>query len=1492
MLQPKMSSIYRSITSSGVWLSVLLAACTPLPCDLDGDGMCPPADCNDADPNDGGCSPNPGGTATPSPALTPTRPPVGTPTAAPTAAPTGTPTDAPTGTPAHSQPPEPTLMQTGTPANTPEHSPVPTSPPEASETPAPTATPEPVPCTDADDDHACAGVGPSADCNDDDPRIYPGAPERCNAEDDNCDGIVDTPELKYWYRDVDGDGFGVEADHTIGTCLTVAGYSLARGDCDDSDTGTHPGAPDSDGDGIDQDCGGTDALEPSVGLEASTFVDLQAAIDATSPGTILWVGPGQYPVLALSLKGKTFVLRSTHREDETILDAERLGQILLIEQGSSAGTEVDGFTLTRGYSNDYNATDFPGIAVDMTQAEALLRNLHVTDNHVEFGYIAKVEFSRLSADNLVVNENWAAQGVALEMFYSGGTLDHLAVFNNDAPGLSVSNWSSSNSPVKIRHSTIAYNRSEDNTAGLSLYCGGAAEITDTILAENGPLNYLSYCNGGDEIANLPAVISFSSHHNRVGRQQEVGPSSELLMFTDPQFLVAPGSLPESVADLRLRPGSKLRDAGTEGEQDPDGSRIDIGYYGGPNADWRVYFDDDQDGLFDDWEWRHGLDSTLPDDSHDADGDGLDNAAELANALLPDLPDMDGDGYLDGEELEQDRDPFNRFSQPGIEGLVTIRVPEDYPTLKAAIDAITLDGVIQLTSFSLEEPILMRGKDITLRSSTQAIADIELGTMAQLRVIQGTLTLEDLRLKPFAIDQATAFPDSVLRLTGANTQLHNVSIEGIRSTTPLIVSTSSTLDATVLSLMGNEYQYGYGDMLSFTNTDISLHQLRLTGNRNGSVYLAGSKAIFSQCVMTENENESYLVSAAMNSDVTMVNCNLSYNMGLAIRNYTSKMSLLNSLIAKNLSVGLGGYSGPGVGGVLHSNGALNIVNSIIAYNSGSNLSVSSDSDLAQVSLAYSVLYSPVAPYHNLSSLPATVLEVDPLFMRRTPLLDHSDDFHLRPTSPLKDAGDPSSTDPDGTRADIGLYGGPASDFSGYQDDDHDGLYDDWEAQFGLDPMRSNALEDPDSDGLSNSVELNNGLNPTLADTDGDTALDGVEISANTDPLNPCKVPGSEALRPIHVPEDYPTVQDAINAIPDEGTILIAPGVYTENHGIFFQTLALEGTDGPLSTILEGAGLRTLTVMQSTVSLHGLTIQGGNAIHGGGLLLSYADGELSSLILQQNHADILGGGSRINASNVNMKHSVIRQNEAMSNDTGFGGGVSAQSSQSVFQNVLFEDNVAYKYGGAMCHTGDSTRLNQCTVINNSTSLPPAGGGIVYAASGLEIDNSILAYNYGGNVVYFQLSGALPPSLRYTDLYNPSGYLGSVVGFVPDPSNPTNEPGFLHYSADGSPSSAHLSSRSRLINVGDPSVCSSFDGSGCDADGSRADLGMYGGAAGAAWDMDADGLPDWFWPGDWSSAPAPFSSTDYDCDDWNPTSASCESIADPARVSFTSLQGAAWH
>ena len=96
------------------------------------------------------------------------------------------------------------------------------------------------------------------DCDDFRALVNPAADEVCNGGDDNCDGTIDEEDAlgcTDYYRDDDGDGWGLTAD-TSCLCAPAAPYdTTADGDCDDADGAVNPGAAEICNQ-IDDDCNG------------------------------------------------------------------------------------------------------------------------------------------------------------------------------------------------------------------------------------------------------------------------------------------------------------------------------------------------------------------------------------------------------------------------------------------------------------------------------------------------------------------------------------------------------------------------------------------------------------------------------------------------------------------------------------------------------------------------------------------------------------------------------------------------------------------------------------------------------------------------------------------------------------------------------------------------------------------------------------------------------------------------------------------------------------------------------------------------------------------------------------------------------------------------------------------------------------------------------------------------------------------------------------
>ena len=684
--------------------------------------------------------------------------------------------------------------------------------------------------------------------------------------------------------------------------------------------------------------------------------------------------------------------------------------------------------------------------------------------------------------------------------------------------------------------------------------------------------------------------------------------------------------------------------------------------------------------------------------------------------------------------------------------------------------------------------------------------------------------------------------------------------------------------------------------------------------------------------------------------------------------------------------LAGNSAGQGGGLYLESASPTLKNSILAYNQPLNLYADVEST---PSLSYTNVYQAYGASHNLVSVPASVTTLEPGFVAYSYDGDASnDDLHLKPTSPLINAGDastctssdPSGCDPDGSLPDLGAFGGAKADGSYYEDSDQDGLYDGWElAQ--VDNLTTLAgQQDADADGLTNAQELQLGTSPDVKDSDGDGALDGAEVAQSKDPLNPCSVPGMSGLMALAVPSSgYPTVQSALNAIPTgkEGAVTLAAGTFNENLTLYQKSVTVQGA-GQSQTVLDGQDRdHVWKAMHAWLKLSDVTIQNGLSQTGGGMHLEETGGALENLTVQSNDAypvpsayDVdtsgsvsgQGGGMYLKHSAPSLRHVTFKGNSAssrnpyvwsatlssrsygqgggmylvaaspllehvrfdgnqvlgldtdsMDNDygngsgagmylkdasptlrhvsvtnnladggygDGYGGGIYMQGGSPVLEHVSITGNRAEGdsygagIGGGMYLVSTSPTLVQVSVTGNSASGQYSwGGGIYMDSSTLSFENSILAYNRADRLaanLYEETYDATPSTFSAHNalIYNPSGWMADNL--TPVGTYLTVEPKFLRYAdSNGAscspgtsltclPSNLHPALGSPLINAGDPAEM--------DVDGSIADIGVFGGEGGDEWDVDMDGVPDYFWPGEWSNAPVGFNAEDYDRDDVN--------------------------
>jgi hypothetical protein len=238
--------------------------------------------------------------------------------------------------------------------------------------------------------------------------------------------------------------------------------------------------------------------------------------------------------------------------------------------------------------------------------------------------------------------------------------------------------------------------------------------------------------------------------------------------------------------------------------------------------------------------------------------------------------------------------------------------------------------------------------------------------------------------------------------------------------------------------------------------------------------------------------------------------------------------------------------------------------------------------------------------------------------------------------------------------------------------------------------------------------------------------------------------------VYQNSEFHSIQTALDSCSDGDTVIVGPGVYSENI-TWPQTkgIHLLSDLGPVHTTIQAAidssVISMLTKVDSSTVIQGFTIRNGNATNGGGILCVRASPVIRDNVIIQNFASSNGAGVYCVQSRAIIQKNIIRCNNA----SFCGGGVYAGnlSLVKIRDNTISQNN-ALQGGGVMIH--HSTAAVYRNNISNNT------GGIYFHNARGTIDSCTISYNNGYGIYNVSYKKNLPvPSVHFCNIFDNTDY-----------------------------------------------------------------------------------------------------------------------------------------
>jgi hypothetical protein len=269
--------------------------------------------------------------------------------------------------------------------------------------------------------------------------------------------------------------------------------------------------------------------------------------------------------------------------------------------------------------------------------------------------------------------------------------------------------------------------------------------------------------------------------------------------------------------------------------------------------------------------------------------------------------------------------------------------------------------------------------------------------------------------------------------------------------------------------------------------------------------------------------------------------------------------------------------------------------------------------------------------------------------------------------------------------------------------------------------------------------------------------------------------------LRVPQEYPTIQSAIDAAPQGATVVVAPGTYRENL-LIGKPLTLRSARGPRHTVLDGGGVGPVVVALGTgaerIEIDGFTITNGfnnftlSADYRGnaaGIHMDSVVGVVTDNLILGN-AGCLGNGISTRFASVTIQRNQIRDNAQHPSCDGADGGGIFLLGNGVQPSVVAQNIVAGHFingrGAGIAIQGMTGLTIRDNIIHRNEANSQGGGiggGIFLNLASATISGNVLVGNsaeFGGALVLFALSNAPQAIVHGNVMENNRAQTGSAM------------------------------------------------------------------------------------------------------------------------------------